>query len=337
MVKHLLKEGELNGYEIDNGRGVKVVVTNYGASIFAIRMPDAQGQEGDIAFTCDTISDFIKNTMYFGATVGRVCSRIRNARFALNGKEYKLPENEGKNHVHGGIIGFDKRIWNTELTDNGVKFLLTSEDGEEGYPGKIDVTTYYYFDENGDLAIEYEGYAHDDSIISLTNHAYFNLNGKGKIYDHILILDCPFFLGMDKKLMSTGEVLSAEGTPLDFTVPHTIGERINSNYHYLADHNGYDVTYLRKSRGFGKAAELYSPKTGRCLELFTALPSVQMYTANTVHGEIAKNGGFYNEHEAVCLEAQQISDSAGYAHLGDITVRHGETYRAKAVYRFSIK
>lgn len=336
MISKAWSEGACDAYVLKNDAGLEVTVTNYGASVFSVTLPDREGVRRHLTLGLDSIEEFKRNGMYFGATVGRVCSRIRRGRIKVAGREYRLSLNEGENHLHGGTRGFDKRLWTARPLNNGVEFNYTSADGEEGYPGRVDVVVRYYIDEGGALVLEQEGYAHADTLLSMTNHAYFNLNGGGKIYDNILSMDCEFYLGTDRDLLSTGEILCVRGTPLDFTTPKEIGEGITSDFPAVHDHNGYDITYFRVGRGYGEAARLFAPKTGIGLTLYTTLPSIQLYTGNDLD-EPGRGGTRYLRHEAVCLEAQKVSDSVEYPHLGSIGLNAGERYFEKTRYEFTVK
>ena len=316
---------------------IEAALTNYGASIFSIIAPDRNGTMDDVMLTCDNIEDFQKNTMFMGAVVGRVANRIPFGRFALNGKEYTLGLNEGKNHLHGGFSGFDKKTWNYKVCENKVVFTLLSKDGEEGYPGNLLVSASYSL-EGDALLLEYAAVCDQDTIINLTNHTHFNMGGhkSGSIRNHTLRVNGGFYLETNSDLQSTGQILSVKDTPLDFSECHTIGERIDEPHAMLVNAGGYDLSYLRDITD-DFAAEYADPISGRCLTVSTTLPCVHLYTCNMNDNEKGKDGAIYQKQDAVCFETQFLPDAVNHWYYGPTVLKAGERMYYYTKYAFGIK
>lgn len=330
---------QIQFYTLENQSGVRVVLTNYGAAVYRILMPDRYGHVEDIALSSSSPEAFMKNKVYFGATVGRVANRIKDGKIMVGHKEYQLSRNEGQNHAHGGFSGFDKKMWNGKISENAVEFTYISGDKEEGYPGSAAVKVNYRLDEGGGLHIRYQARSTADTIINLTNHTYFNLSGhdSGKVYDQGLRIYGDFYLENDEDLIPTGQILSVSKTPFDFTREKKIGQDIDADMPMLTNNRGYDVTFLKTERGFAKAAVIKDGKSGRCLEVSTDYPAIHLYTGNFLKDEPGIENAVYNRHESVCLEAQRLPFASGYAHFGEIELKAGEQMVKNICYHFSVE
>ncbi len=326
-------------YELTNSTGLKIELTNYGASIFRIIMKDKNGQEDDILLTCDSIKEFMNNKVFFGATIGRVSNRIKDATFSMNGKKQKLSINDKANHLHGGIKGFDKQIWHGEIIDSKiVKFTYLSPNGEEGYMGNLEVSVSYHLGEDGLLSIIYEGCADEDTVLNMTNHSYFNLRGhkSGKIYDQFLCIESDFYLEATNDLITTGQICSVKNTPHDFRIEKKLNETLKPLNKKLEEIRGHDLTYVKRERGYGLAATVFDEKSGRKLEVFTDYPAIHLYTGNFVDNEKGRNGAVYNSHESICLEAQRFPNAMNYSHFGDIFLLKNDRYSQEIGFKLTI-
>lgn len=324
-------------FTLKNARGNVVTVTNYGAAIMEIIVPDRNGAPGDVVLGFSTIDGYMDNKAYLGVTVGRYANRIANGRFSLNGKEYSLACNENPfSHLHGGNAGFDKRVWDARV--KGDKLLLTyvSADGEEGYPGELTASVAMSWSDEDELALQFEAAADRDTIVNLTNHSYFNLNGgETDILGHELTLNAPHYTPVDEHLIPTGEIASVKGTPLDFTAPHKIGERIASGHPQMLLGHGYDHNFVIGGKGMRHFASAYSADTGRALDVFSDRPAVQFYTSNVL-GDVKGKRDYHNRW-ALCLETQNFPDSINHANFPSCVLKPGETYRTTTKFRFSVR
>jgi len=326
-------------YTLTNTNGLKAEIMTYGGIVISLQVPDRDGNFADIVLGCDSLDEYIKGTPYFGALIGRYGNRIAKGKFALDGVEYTLATNNGPNHLHGGIKGFDKVVWNAEpmQTDQGPALKLTyrSRDGEEGYPGNLSCTVIYTLTNDNELKIRYEAETDKATIINLTHHSYFNLGGhnSGDILGHELILNADHFTPVDKDLIPTGEIKLVKGTPMDFTKPMTIGSRIEQVP------GGYDHNYVLNSSdgSLALAASVYEPKTGRVMKILTTEPGIQFYTGNFLDGSNKGKGAVYNKHNAFCLETQHFPDSPNKANFPSVVLRPGEKYTHLTVHKFSVR
>lgn len=330
-------------YTMTNAHGLQVELTNYGGVIVAIRVPDKAGKLDDVALGFDDLNGYLVNKPYFGALVGRYANRIANGEFTLDGVQYHLAKNNGPNSLHGGLVGFNKKVWHGETFSGdfsaGVILTYTSRDGEEGFPGNLKVKVTYTLPENNELQIEYEATTDKATPVNLTHHDYFNLKGEGNgdILGHVLMLNADRFTPTDKTLIPTGELRSVKGTPLDFTTPTAIGARIKDNYDQLVTAGGYDQNFVinRKVNGLELAARVHEPTTGRTLEVYTTEPGVQFYSGNSLDGTVVgKSGHAYKKWEAFCLETQHFPDSPNHANFPSTILKPGETYHSRSLYRF---
>lgn len=334
-------------FEMTNESGISVVVTNYGARVVSIKVPDRRGEFADVALGHDSVEGYINaaDRPYFGAVVGRFGNRIAGGRFTLDGKEYRLATNNRPNHLHGGNIGFDKVVWDGRVDDRGgVTMRYRAKDGEEGYPGNLDVTVRYSLDEDGSLAIEYKASTDKKTYVNLTNHTYFNLKGEGEgtILDHQLMLVADHYTPVDASLIPTGEIAPVKGTPFDFTKPKTIGRDINKVDTQLKFGAGYDHNWVlsgeKEASGLRLAATVYEAASGRFMEVFTEEPGVQFYSGNFLDGRLTgKSGGVYESRGGFCLETQHYPDSPNQPNFPSTLLKPGEVYKTKTVYRFSTK
>lgn len=315
--------------------GVRLWVTNFGAAIYRLQAEGRSGEPVDVALTCD-MEAFQQNEYFLGATIGRVSNRIRGGRVTLDGTTYQLSQNEGENHLHGGWKGLHQRTWDGEILGDRVVFTYRSPHGEEGYPGEVLLQVCYEVTENGAVRITQDAKTDRDTILSLTNHTYFTLGGANgkKIYAERLWVDSSFYVETDEQLLPTGQVLRTTGTPYDFQTEKALGEEIHCSFPPVVRNRGYDVTLIRNTRGYGKAAELTDEETGIRMEVYTDYPAVHLYTGNFVHQFPGQNGVCYNQHESVCLETQFCPGASTYCHLGDIRLRQQDSYHHVTAYRF---
>jgi aldose 1-epimerase len=332
------KDGkEATLYTLVNGDGSTVKITNYGGIVTSLFVPDKTGKREDIVLGFDSLDGYLSGQPYFGALIGRYGNRIAKAKFSLNGKEYKLAANDGRNHLHGGRIGFDKVIWNASETRNagGVGLTLTyrSKDGEEGYPGNLDCEVTYRFTDKDELSIDYSATTDRPTVVNLTHHSYFNLQGAGNgdILDHEIMIQAARFTAADPELIPTGELKAVAGSAMDFQQPRKIGSRIKE----VA--GGYDHNYVLadKPRALSLAARVTAPDSSRTMEVFTTEPGIQFYSGNFLDGTIRGKGGkLYPKHGALCLEAQHYPDSPNQPAFPSTVLNPGEKYHQQTIYRF---
>ena len=327
-------------YTLTNGR-ITAKVSNFGAVLVALEVPDRAGKVADVALGFDTLAEYQVNKPYFGATVGRFANRIGGAKFTLDGRDYPVAANDGANSLHGGIKGFTKQLWAAEdPTTTSVRFTLTSPDGQEGYPGTLKVAVTYTVTPDDALKIEYRATTDKATPVNLTHHSYFNLAGQGagSILDHELILNCDAYTPGDAGMIPTGVIAPVEGTPLDFTSPARIGARIAS---IPGDPGGYDHNFVIRGGGGAEpvlAAKVYEPKSGRVMEVLTTEPGIQLYSGNFLDGTVTGKGGVkYAKREGFCLETQHYPDSVHRPNFPSTILRPGETYRQTTLYKFSTR
>lgn len=320
-----------------NEHGLVLKVTDYGALIVSLETPDRDGRLANVTLGHASLEGYLQRHPYFGATVGRYCNRIAKGRFRLDGKEYTLATNDGAHHLHGGKLGFDRVMWKAEGTVSdagaGVRFMRRSPDGEEGYPGNLDVTVAYRLTKDNCLVAEFTATTDKPTPVNLTNHCYWNLGGagSGKILEHELMIAADKYLPVDAGLIPTGETAGVEGTPFDFRSPRRIGERIQE---IPSRPVGYDHCYVLRSQGGGLAlaARVKERRSGRVMEIYTTQPGLQFYSGNFLDGSAA-NGGF-QQYEGFCLETQHYPDSPNQPAFPPVILRPGETYRQTTVHRF---
>ncbi len=339
-----MADGEtIDLFTLTNRNGMKVSITNYGARVVSILVPDRHGKMGDIVLGFDNLEGYLGNNPYFGAIVGRYGNRIAQARFTLDGVTYKLAQNDGQNSLHGGLKGFDKVVWKARELSGArpaVELTYLSKDGEEGYPGNLSVKVVYTLEDDNALRIDYTATTDKDTVLNLTNHSYFNLAGQGNgdILKHLLMINADRFTPIDATLIPTGELRSVQGTPFDFRKPAAIGARINQDNEQLKFGKGYDHNFVlnRPGRGLELAARATDPESGRVLEVLTTQPGIQFYSGNFLDGTIhGKGSKVYGHRSAFCLETQHFPDSPNHPKFPTTELKPGQTYRETTVFRFS--
>ncbi len=335
-------EGEnVNLYTLSNSKGMQATVTDYGARIVTLVVPDRNGTPGNVTLGFDSLDGYQKENPYFGAIVGRYGNRIAKGRFTLDGVEYKLAVNNGANSLHGGLKGFDKRVW-TARQDRPDKLELTyvSRDGEEGYPGNMSTTVVYTMGDDNSLRIDYTITTDKATVHNVTNHAYFNLAGPGNgdVLGHRIMIAADRFTPVDAGLIPTGELKPVEGTPFDFRQPHAIGERIEAKDQQIEYGKGYDHNWVLNGEmgALRPAVKVSEPTTGRVMEVLTTEPGVQFYTGNFLDGTLTGSGGkAYKFRYGFCLETQHYPDSPNHPDFPTTVIKPGEKYRSATVYKFS--
>jgi len=336
-------------YTLTNRKGMVVSITNFGATIVSIKVPDRAGKVDDVTLGFDTPKEYEDGKSYFGATVGRYGNRIANGEFVLDGKTYTLPKNDGPNTLHGGTIGFNKRIWTAKEVPSkegaAMQFTYVSPDGEEGFPGTLTATVVFtlYKDKN-ELKIDYSASTDKPTVVNLTNHSYFDLAGQnhGNILDEIMQINATRFTPVSATLIPTGELREVKDTPFDFTHPTVIGARIDGSDEQLKFGHGYDHNWVldRKagSSNLIVAAIAHDPNSGRVLEVLTTEPGVQFYTGNFLDGTAKGKGGYaYPHRSAFCLETQHFPDSPNHPNFPSTTLLPGKEYSSTTIFRFSVK
>jgi aldose 1-epimerase len=331
-------------YTLKNARGAEARITTYGGAVVSLKVPDRAGRVDDVVLGFDDIEGYQKTTTYIGALVGRYANRIAKGRFTLNGKEYTLATNNGENHLHGGVRGFDKVIWTARpvaaRSGQALELRYLSKDGEEGYPGNLSVRVVYTLTDANELRIDYYATTDKDTVVNLTNHNYYNLagQGSGNILGHVLTLNASRFTPTDAGAIPTGELRPVRGTPFDFTRPTAIGARIEQDEEQLKLGKGYDHNFVIDGRAgtLRRAARVTEPTTGRALEVWTTEPGVQLYTGNYLDGtDIGKGGKPYKYRYGFCLETQHFPDSPNQPKFPSTVLRKGAQFRSTTVYKFS--
>lgn len=337
---------QIDVYTLSNKKGMEVSITNFGATVVTLKVPDLTGKATDVVLGYDTLDGYEKGTSYFGATVGRYGNRIAGGKFTLDGKTYTLPKNNGENTLHGGIVGFNKRVWKAReiASKEGEALEMTylSPDGEEGFPGNLSAKVVFTLPAEGnELKIDYSATTDKDTVLNLTNHSYFNLAGEGNgdILDHVLTLHAKQFIPVDKGLIPTGELRNVGGTPFDFNSATAIGKRISEGDEQLVFGKGYDHNWvlIRTGGGLSIAAEAYDPKSGRKLEVLTTEPGVQFYSGNFLDGAKGKGNKPYPQRAAFCLETQHFPDSPNHANFPSTVLKPKAVFHSQTVFRFSAK
>ena len=343
------KEGEeIWRYVLTNNRGMEASVINYGAALASLRLPDRDGKMADVVLGYDTLEGYEQDKSYFGATIGRYGNRIARAQFTLDGSVFHLPTNDGPNCLHGGTRCFNKRVWTGTDRSRSDALVLelsyTSQDGEEGFPGRLQVKVTYTLPlESDELQVEYWATTDKDTVVNLTNHSYFNLSGvmSREILDHRLLLHASQFTPVDAHLIPTGELLSVQGSPFDFRSPTAIGARIDQENEQLKFGRGYDHNWVLE--GFTgtrlqPAAEVFEPGSGRVLEVLTTEPGIQFYSGNFLDGTaLGKGGTMYAYRTGFCLETQHFPDSPNHPNFPSTVLKAGQSYRSSTVFRFSTR
>src|SRR6266478_9326028 len=333
-------------YTLTNRHGVEAKITNYGGIVTSLKVPDRNGKLDDVVLGFDNLDAYLKGHPYFGAIIGRYGNRIAKGRFTLHGVEYKLAVNNGENHLHGGIKGFDKVVWNAKprTVANGAARELTylSKDGEEGYPGNLSVKVVYTLTNANALKIDYSATTDKDTVVNLTHHSYFNLAGQGNgdILNHRLFVNAARFTPTEAGSIPTGELRSVRGTPFDFTRATTIGARINQDYEQLRLGKGYDHNFVLNGKigTLRRVARVSESTSGRVMEVWTTEPGMQLYTGNFLDGTLTgKDGKLYQQRYGFCLETQHYPDSPNKPKFPTTVLRKGGRYHTITIYEFSVR
>ena len=328
-------------YTITNKHGASAILLNYGATWQSMFVPNRKGELVDVILGYDTVEDYQKNFMFLGATIGRVANRIKDAHFSLNGVEYKLAANMGNHCLHGGVVGFDKKIWQAQIDGDSVFFSLTSPDGDEGFPGTLSAVVIYSLDEENALSIQYLINSDQDTIQNMTNHAYFNLAGEnnGTVLGQLLQIDADKFTRIDKEVVPTGEIVPVFGTPLDFTKPKAIGREIDAKVENIDAAGGYDHNFVLNHRqgGVERIATVVDPTGGVAMDVYTDQPGIQLFTAPDFSYMTGKGGKPYGPRPAFCLETQHFANAMNNPHFPSIVLQAGEVFSSETVYRFRVE
>jgi len=330
-------------YTLRNAKGAEAKIMTYGGIVQSLVMPDRNGRMDDIVLGYDSLAGYVKETPYFGALIGRYGNRIGGAKFTLDGKSYTLAANNGPNSLHGGLKGFDKVVWKVvKATGSTLELQYTSKDGEEGFPGTLNVTVLYTLTEDNALRVDYTAKTDQATVVNLTQHSYFNLAGQGKgdILGHEVHINSDKTTPVDKELITTGAYATVEGTPFDFRKPTTIGARINDPDQQLQYGPGYDHNWvINKPAGeLGLQARVHEPKTGRVLEVWSDQPGLQFYAGNFLDGTITgKGGAVYQKRTGFCMEPQHYPDSPNKPSFPSVVLRPGQTYKNTIIYKFAVK
>ena len=334
-------------YTLANKSGMEAKIINYGAAVVSLTAPDKNGKLADVVLGYDSLDGYVNDKSYFGAIVGRYGNRIADGKFKLDGKEYQLTINDGANHLHGGLKGYNKVLWNeTEIAKTGDGASLTlsydSKDGEQGYPGNLKLTVKYTLTNNNELKIEYNAVTDKPTVLNPTHHSYFNLTGDPEktILDHELMIDADNTTPVAKGLIPTGKFASVANTPMDFRKPTKIGARIDENYDQLKLGLGYDHNWVlnKHQESLPKVLSVYEPVSGRVMEMYTDQPGVQFYSGNFLDGTVkGKNGIMYKHRTGFCLEAQHYPDSPNHPEFPSTKLEPGQVYKQTTIYKFSAR
>jgi len=337
---------EVTLYTLRNKVGATVTITNLGAALVSINVPDRKGVLGDVILGHDDAKGYVQDNSFLGFIVGRYGNRIGKGKFSLNGKAYQLDVNDGENHLHGGKDGFHRKLWKATVNENSAIASITmryfSPDGEQGYPGNVTLDVTYWWNDNNQLTIQYVGTTDEPTILNPTSHGYFNLTGnpKNTILDHELMIVADRYTPVGAGLITTGKLEIVEGTPLDFRAPKKIGARINDPFEQLQMAKGYDHNWVLNSydKTVRLAATVYDPQSGRFMEVLTDQPGLQFYSGNFLNGSLTGKGGIAYQHRtALCLEAQHFPDSPNKPGFPSVVVKPGDMYRQTTIYQFSTK
>jgi len=334
---------EVSLFTLTNKKGDVVKLTNYGAAIVEINVPDKDGKKANVTFGYETLDAYLKGDPYFGKVVGQYANRIAKGKFTLDSVEYSLALNNGVNALHGGPTGWHSRAWTAEVLKNtdfpAVKFTYSKPDMEEGYPGNVVAEVVYTWTDDNELIMDYKVTTDRRTVINITNHAYFNLHGAGNgdILDHEALIRASAFTPVDSTLIPTGELRPVEGTPFDFRTPHLIGERIGESYDQLILGGGYDHNYVLDNVE-QVDAEVYDPSTGRVIQVITDQPGVQLYTGNFLDGtQTGRGGKVYQYRSGFCLETQHYPDSPNQASFPSVILTPEEPFLSSTTYKFSVR
>jgi len=327
---------------LTNANGMEVKIITYGGIITSVRVPDRDGKIDNVTLGFNNLTDYENRNVYFGTITGRYANRIAGGKFTLNGTPYTLALNDGANTLHGGLKGFDKKVWKAKAINGGVELSYLSPDGEEGYPGNLSAKVVYSLTDDNGLRIDYSATTDKPTIVNLTNHAYFNLSGEGSgsIQDHILTLNADRFTPVDGTLIPTGEFASVERTPLDFRMPKAIAPGQRSNHEQIVLGRGYDHNWVLNRPNFEDtsllfAARVYDPHSGRTMEVWTTEPGIQFYAGNFLDAtRVGASGRIYRQSDGLALETQHFPDSPNQPNFPSSVLNPGETYSTTTIYKF---
>jgi aldose 1-epimerase len=329
-------------YTLHNSKGAEARIMTYGGIVVSLKMPDKKGQFNDVVLGFDNLDSYIKSSPYFGALIGRYGNRIAGGKFTLDGETYNLPINDGPNTLHGGTKGFDKRLWEAKAhkSADGPQLILhyLSKDGEEGFPGNLDVTAVYTLTDDNALRLEYTATTDKDTVLNLTHHGYFNLAGSGDILSHVVMIPASHYTPVDATLIPTGELAPVENTPFDFRKPTPIGARIGEDNEQLKFGKGYDHNWVidKKFGDLTLMARVTEPTSGRVMEVWSTEPGLQFYSGNFLDGTlIGKYGWVYEHRDAFCMEPQHYPDSPNKPQFPTTELKPGEVYHNLIMYKFS--
>ena len=332
----------IEAFTLKNTNGIEVTAISYGGIITSIKTPDRNGALADVVLGFDSIDGYFSDHPYFGAIIGRYGNRIANGRFSIDKISYRLATNNGAHHLHGGVRGFDKHLWTPEIIgSNALRLSRVSPDGEEGYPGTLQVAVVYSLTNYNELIVEYQANTDLPTHVNLTQHTYFNLAGAGNgdVLGHELMIAADSYTPVDATLIPTGEIAAVDGTPFDFRKATAIGARVNAAHPQIKHGGGYDHNFVlnRKGDALQLAARVVEPKSGRVLEVATSEPGMQLYTGNFLDGKIKGKGGLgYQRHGGFCLETQHYPDSPNQPDFPTTVVRPGDTYSSRTVFKFDV-
>jgi aldose 1-epimerase len=327
-------------FTLTNANGMVVKITDFGGIVTEIHAPDRDGVLADVALGFDVLDPYRKDSPYFGALIGRYGNRIGKGRFVLDGQTIQLATNDGQNHLHGGSVGFDKVLWQASADGRDLTLRYHSPDGEQGYPGNLDVTAVYTLTDDNELVVRFHAVTDRATPVNLTQHSYFNLAGSGDILGHELSIDADAFVPIDAESIPEGPLAPVTGTPFDFRAPRTIGERIGYPDKQLRHGSGYDHCFVLNKpapKQLTRAAHVREPRSGRVLELFTQEPGVQLYSGNFLDGSLTGKGQTYIHRSGFCLEPQHFPDSPNQPSYPNTILRPGEVYETESRFRFSVE
>lgn len=324
-------------YHLENASGAYVEIIDFGCRLVKIVVPNRDGEFTDVCLGLDTIDGYENDSASLGAVVGRVANRIKDGHFSLNGKEYQLAVNNGSNHLHGGNIGYGSKLWDAKIKDDKLVLTMNSGDGEEGYPGNLTLTVTYGWTEDNELSILYEAVTDEDTLINVTNHGYFNLNGEGNgdILSHELFIDADTITELDDTQAPTGNLIPVDGTPFDFRNMHSIGKLMDNDFDQFTKFGTYDHNFVINGTGLREAAVLQSRESGIRMTCFTDQPGMQLYVAGQPMELPGKDGKNYDSRTSVCLETQHFPDAINHADFPSIVLHPGDPFRSKTLYHFS--
>lgn len=329
--------GEVYRYNIVTP-DLKLSVLNLGATVQSLCVRDKNGAMRDVALGFDTVYDYTRQTFYMGAVVGRCANRTANGEFVLNGQKYTLFKNDGRNHLHGGKTGFDKKLWRAETLENGISFTLESPDGDEGYPGRLCVTVNYILQNETELRLEYRAVSDKTTVCNLTNHTYFNLSGGKDILSHRVKLYSNAYSPTDEENIPLGTLEKTDNTPMDFKTPGTVGEKMNFDFAQIKKARGYDHNFAVENYDgtLRPCAEIYSPESGISLDVYTTLPGMQFYTGNFINGNVpGKGGAVYGPYGGLCVETQYFPNAVNNGDMPSPIINANKVQKSVTLWRFS--